>query len=148
MKRLLVLGTIAALALSTTAEAKGHKGKKAARQMVARQQVYNTGTTRFAPARTRTVVRGYSNGGSYYGRGYYGGRRTIRTTAVVRRSRSALGPATTGILGIATAIRITTTATVAIHTATTATDLAIMPAVIMSSSKSSSVLRVPGTTTA
>ena len=78
MKHLLVLGTIAALALSTTAEAKGHKEKKAARQMVARQQVYNTGTTRFAPARTRTVVQRYSNvGGSYgrgsYGRGYYGG---------------------------------------------------------------------------
>jgi hypothetical protein len=73
MKRLLVLGTIAALALSTTAEAKGHKEKKAARQMVTRQQVHNTGTTRFAPARTGTVVRRYSNGGRYYGRGYYGG---------------------------------------------------------------------------
>ena len=51
MKSLLVLGTIAALALSTTAEAKGnkegHKGKKAGRQMVTNQQVYNTGTTRY-----------------------------------------------------------------------------------------------------
>ena len=73
MQHLLVLGTIAALALSTTAEAKGHKQKKAARQMVTRQQVHNTGTTRFAPARTGTVVRRYSNGGRYYGRGYYGG---------------------------------------------------------------------------
>ena len=94
MKHLLVFGTIAALALSTTAEAKGHKDKKAARQAVSRQQVYNTGTTRFAPARTNTVVqRRYSNvgssygnrsygnrsyggryyGGSSYGRGYYGG---------------------------------------------------------------------------
>jgi hypothetical protein len=74
MKHLLVLGTIAALALSTTAEAKGHKEKKAARQMVAGQQVYNTGTTRFAPARTRTVVQRYSNVGGSYGRGSYNGR--------------------------------------------------------------------------
>lgn len=73
MKHLLVLGTIAALALSTTAEAKGHKEKKAARQVVPRQQVYNTGTTRFAPTRTSTVVQRYSNGGSSYGRGYSGG---------------------------------------------------------------------------
>jgi Putative peptidoglycan binding domain len=74
MKHLLVLGTIAALALSTTAEAKGHKEKKAARQMVTRQQVYNTGTTRFAPARTSTVVQRYSNGGGSYGGGSNGGR--------------------------------------------------------------------------
>jgi hypothetical protein len=78
MKHLLVFGTIAALALSTTAEAKGHKEKKAARQMVTRQQVYNTGTTRFAPARTSTGVQRYSNGGgsysrSSYRRGSYGG---------------------------------------------------------------------------
>jgi hypothetical protein len=72
MKRLLVLGTIAALALSTTAEAKGHKEKKAGRQVVTRQQVYNTGTTRSAPARTSAVVQRYSNGG-YSGRGYSGG---------------------------------------------------------------------------
>ena len=75
MKSLLVLGTIAALALSTTAEAKGNKeknGKKAARQGVTRQQVYNTGTTRFAPARTRTGVQRYSNGGGSYGRNYSG----------------------------------------------------------------------------
>ena len=72
MKHLLVLGTIAALALTTTAEAKGHKEKKAARQMVTRQQVYNTGTTRFAPARTRTGVQRYSNGGGSYSRGSYG----------------------------------------------------------------------------
>jgi hypothetical protein len=74
MKHLLVFGTIAALALTTTAEAKGHKEKKASRQMVARQQVYNTGTTRFAPARTRTVVQRYSNVGGSYGRGSYNGR--------------------------------------------------------------------------
>jgi Putative peptidoglycan binding domain len=74
MKSLLVLGTIAALALSATAEAKGHKEKKAARQMVTRQQVYNTGTTRVAPARTNTVVqRRYSNVGSSYGSRSYGG---------------------------------------------------------------------------
>ena len=75
MKHLLVLGTIAALALSTTAEAKEHKEKqKAARQGVTRQQVYNTGSTRFAQAGTRTGVRRYSSGGRYYGgRGYYGG---------------------------------------------------------------------------
>jgi hypothetical protein len=79
MKHLLVLGTIAALALSTTAEAKGHKEghkeKKAARQMVTRQQVYNTGTTRFATARTNTVgQRRYSNVGSSYGSQSYGNR--------------------------------------------------------------------------
>jgi hypothetical protein len=79
MKHLLVLGTIAALALSATAEAKGHKEghkeKKAARQMVSRQQVYNTGTTRFATARTNTVVqRRYSNVGSSYGSRSYGSR--------------------------------------------------------------------------
>jgi hypothetical protein len=79
MKHLLVLGTIAALALSTTAEAKGHKEghkeKKAARQMVSRQQVYNTGTTRFAPARTNTVgQRRYSSVGSSYGNRTYGNR--------------------------------------------------------------------------
>lgn len=96
MKSLLVLGTIAALALSTTAEAKGNKdknGKKAARQGVSRQQVYNAGTTRYAPARTRAVAQRNSNVGSsysnrsyanrsynngsygnrYYGGGYYGG---------------------------------------------------------------------------
>jgi hypothetical protein len=72
MKHLLVLGTIAALALTTTAEAKGHKEKKAARQMVTRQQVYNTGTTRFAPARSSTGVQRYSNGGGSYSRGSYG----------------------------------------------------------------------------
>ena len=75
MKSLLVLGTIAALALSTTAEAKGNKdknGKKAARQGVSRQQVYNAGTTRYAPARTRTVAQRYSNG-SYANRSYNSG---------------------------------------------------------------------------
>ena len=71
MKHLLVLGTIAALALSATAEAKGHKEKKAARQVVARQQVHNTGTTRFAPARTSTVVQRYSNVGSLRTRSYW-----------------------------------------------------------------------------
>ena len=77
MKSLLVLGTIAALALSTTAEAKGNKeknGKKASRQGVTRQQVYNTGTTRYAPARTRTGVQRYSNVGSSYGNRSYGSR--------------------------------------------------------------------------
>jgi hypothetical protein len=74
MKRLFVLGTIAALALGTTAQAKDHKGKqRAARQVVTRQQINNTGNARFAPAGNRTVVRRYSNGGRYYGRGYYGG---------------------------------------------------------------------------
>ena len=77
MKSLLVLGTIAALALSTTAEAKGnkegHNGKKAARQVVTRQQVYNTGTTRYARARTNTAVQRYSNVGSSYGSRNYGG---------------------------------------------------------------------------
>jgi len=78
MKSLLVLGTIAALALSTTAEAKGnkegHKGKKAARQVVTTQQVYNTGTTRYARGRTNTVAQRYSNVGSSYGTGSYGTR--------------------------------------------------------------------------
>jgi hypothetical protein len=75
MKHLLVLGTIAALALSATAEAKGHKDKKAARQGVSRQQVYNSGTTRFTTARTNTVVqRRYSNVGSSYGSSSYGNR--------------------------------------------------------------------------
>ena len=74
MKSLLVLGTIAALALSTTAEAKGnkegHKGKKAGRQVVTNQQVYNTGTTRYARARNNTVAQQrYSNVGSSYNTG-------------------------------------------------------------------------------
>jgi len=74
MKRLLVLGTLAALALSPTAEAKPDKGKKAARQVVTRQQVHNTGTRTVAPARTGTVGRRYSSyGGRYYSGGYYGG---------------------------------------------------------------------------
>ena len=122
--------------------------------MVTRQQVYNTGTTRFAPARTSTVVQSYSNGGGYYGSGYYAAGLTAEaiTAAVCYGSGSSvsigIGSGYYGFLGMATAIRITTTATVAIHMATTATDLAITPAVMISSWKSSSVLRVPDTTTA
>ena len=82
MKRLLVLGTLAALALSPTAEAKPKKEKNTARHAVARQQVFNTGTRTVAPVRTGAVVRRNANygsryygsryhGGGYYGRGYY-----------------------------------------------------------------------------
>jgi hypothetical protein len=73
MKRLLVLGTLAALALSPTAEAKPHNEKNTARHAVTRQQVANTGTCTIARARTGAVVRRYSHGGLYYGGGYYGG---------------------------------------------------------------------------
>jgi hypothetical protein len=90
MKALLIAGTIAALALSTTAQAKSHKHEKAARQVVTTQRINNprvrTVDTRSArtvvtsPARTvvtrpaRTVVtRNYNNGGRYYTNGYYGG---------------------------------------------------------------------------
>src|SRR6476619_7870638 len=74
MKRLLVLGTLAALALSPTAEAKPHKEKNAKRQVVTRQQVYNTGTRTVAHVRSGTVLRRNTNYGSrYYGGRYYSG---------------------------------------------------------------------------
>lgn len=70
MKRLLVLGTIAAVALSTTTEAKPHNEKKAARQVVATQRINNAGTTTIARSRNRTVARQYYGNRGYYGRGY------------------------------------------------------------------------------
>ena len=73
MKRLLVLSTLAALALSPTAEAKPKKEKNTGRHAVTRQQVYNTGSRTVAPVRTGTVVRRNANYGSrYYGGGYSG----------------------------------------------------------------------------
>ena len=70
MKRLLILGTIAALAFSTTAEAKPFKEKKSKRVVTSQRVINNGATTRVVSAPTRTVVRRYSSGG--YG-GYYGG---------------------------------------------------------------------------
>src|SRR4051794_11544977 len=67
MKRLLTLTTIAALALSATATAQAQTHRiRAQRQVVAA----NSGSTRVAPARTRTVTRNI-NGGRYYSGGRY-----------------------------------------------------------------------------
>ena len=70
MRRLLITATIAALAFATTAQAKPHKQKKAARQVVAVQRADGT-TAVVAPA--RTVVRNYSRSSGYYGGRYYNG---------------------------------------------------------------------------
>ena len=70
MKRLLILGTIAALAFWTTAEARTFKEKKSNRAVTSQRVINNGATTGVVSAPTRTVVRRYSNGG--YG-GYYGG---------------------------------------------------------------------------
>lgn len=90
MRKLIVLGTIAAVALTTTGQAQSHRDKHTARQVVTTQKantnnnrtVTTTNTTNHrtvvAPARNRTVVnRYYYGGGGYYGGGYgypyYGG---------------------------------------------------------------------------
>jgi hypothetical protein len=70
MKRLLLLGTIAALALTTTGQAQSVKQRQVERPVVARYSV-NTRTRAVAPSTSRNVVRNYRNGGRYY---YNGGR--------------------------------------------------------------------------
>jgi Putative peptidoglycan binding domain len=74
MKRLLLLGTIAALALTTTGQAQSVEQRQVERPAVARHSV-NTQTRAFAPSSSRNVVRSYRNGGRYYYNGgrYYGG---------------------------------------------------------------------------
>jgi len=64
------------MALSTTAQAKPHKAKQAARSQIVTTQRVNKGTTARVVGPTRTVVRRSVSGGrSYYygGGGYYGG---------------------------------------------------------------------------
>jgi murein L,D-transpeptidase YcbB/YkuD len=77
MKRLLLLGTIAAVALTTTGLAQSLDQQRRVVRRVAAKHTLNTERTAVTrPSTNRTVVkRYYSGGGYYYGGGpyYYGG---------------------------------------------------------------------------
>lgn len=76
MKRLLLLGTIAALALTSRVQAQTRYERSAEGNSVAVRQS-TTARARTAPTTNRTVVRHYQNGGRYYSGGtryYRGGR--------------------------------------------------------------------------
>ena len=85
MKRLLLLGTIAALALTTTGQAQSLEERQVSQQPVVKR--HSTQATTVAPSRSRKVVtyrngaRYYSDGGRYYSTGgypyYYNGGPTI-----------------------------------------------------------------------
>ena len=66
MKRSLLLGTIAAVALATTSQAQSYGDRHVVRRVVSRPDVTTT-----APATNRHGVRNYSRSGRYY---YSGGR--------------------------------------------------------------------------
>ena len=72
MKRLLLIGTIAAVALTTTGQAQSLEQKTGSGRVVTRPQ---TARTTVAPSTNRTVVRRYNSGRRYYYRGnrYYSG---------------------------------------------------------------------------
>src|SRR6266576_315420 len=74
MKRLLLLGTIAALALTTTGQVQSVEQRQVEQPVVARHSV-NPQTRVVAPSTGRNVVRSYRNGYRYYYNGgrYYGG---------------------------------------------------------------------------
>ena len=86
MKRLLLLGTIAALALTTTGQAQSLEERQVSQPVVKRHSTqvsqpvvkrHSTQATTVAPSRTRNVVtyrngaRYYSGGGRYYSTGGY-----------------------------------------------------------------------------
>jgi Ni/Co efflux regulator RcnB len=77
MKRLLILGAIAAVGLTATAQAQPQRSRQAARQVTRTQQVNNTGGTRFAATGTRqtSVARNYSTGRNYSTARNYSGSR-------------------------------------------------------------------------
>lgn len=72
MKRLLLLGTVAAMALTTTGQARSRDETQAQRKVVVRNQTENVAV---APTTNRRVVTRYRSGSRvYYGGGrYYGG---------------------------------------------------------------------------
>jgi len=74
MRRLLLLGTIAAIAMTTTSQAQSAEQRRVVSRASAKHHV-NTQRTVIAPSTNRTVVRRYTNGGYYYGGGgpYYSG---------------------------------------------------------------------------
>ena len=76
MKRLLLLGTIGAVALTTTVQAQSVEQRRVSRPPVSARSSVNTRTA-VAPSTNRTVVRNYQNGGRYYtgGTRYYRGGR-------------------------------------------------------------------------
>ena len=72
MKRLLLLGTIAAMALTTTGQAQSQEQRNSGSRVVTRHPT--TERTTVARPTNRTVVRNYNRGGRYY----YGGNRYYR----------------------------------------------------------------------
>jgi len=72
MKTLLLLGTIAAMALTTTGQAQTVEQRNVNRQVAVRHSTAERTTV--APSANRNVVRTYNRGGRYYSGGrYYGG---------------------------------------------------------------------------